>query len=169
MYAMMGAHDGLLTSAPAPTPTLEPLGTYNPEPTPSLIAPAPPTASPLEIRPAAVVEADSARRVSDAIGASDVRNGGLWHVGVSAWTRYDRPWTTPDAPGDAVLVGAIHVLYGTPGIYDVMLFRATVTPQAHAVGWIPEMLCDEALATVGQSLATCVKAQLGNTPKPIRF
>lgn len=123
------------------------------------------------IRPAAVLPETAARTVLVELAHRDVRSNGCWASSPTLWQRYDRPWngsgSTPE--GDAVLLGALHVTYGSPTRYAITVYRATVTTVAQAQGWTVEALCDEALGFGGYTLAECPRADLKPPPKPFRM
>ncbi|GAB7191310.1 hypothetical protein NUM3379_20170 [Kineococcus sp. NUM-3379] len=121
------------------------------------------------IRPAAVVPEDEARAILAALADRDVHAGGTWQAEPSLWTRFDRQWDAPAAPGGAVPVGRLHVAYGTPTRYEVTVFRVTVTAAGSALGWSVESLCDEALGYGGLRLQDCPRAALTPPPPPFRF
>ncbi len=121
------------------------------------------------IRPAAIVPEDSARTILVELSLQDVRRGGLWLAAPSAWTRYDRPWSTLTDPGDAMPIGTLHVAYGTPTRYDITIYRVTLTAVGAGAGWSVASLSDAALAPGGLSLATCPRAALSPPPKPFSF
>ena len=123
------------------------------------------------IRPAAVLPESAAREVLVELAMRDVRAGGTWRSSPTLWQRYDVPWNGPDAagPGDAVLIGSMHVAYGVPTRYAITVFRATITTYGRDLGWHVEALCDEALSFGGYTLADCPRATLAPPPKPFRM
>ena len=123
------------------------------------------------IRPAAVLPEQAARQVLVELAHRDVRSGGCWASSPTLWQRYDRPWTGggTTSPGDAVLLGALQVTYGTPTRYAITIYRATITTLAQENGWTVELLCDEALGFGGYTLAECPRADLRPPPKPFRM
>jgi hypothetical protein len=121
------------------------------------------------IRPAAIIPEESARAVLVELALRDVANGGVWASEPSLWSRYDRPWTGVGSPGDAELIGAIQMAFGTPTRYDLTIYRVTLTRVGVAAGWTVSSLCDEALGYAGLGLAGCPRATLGAPPKPFRF
>ena len=58
-------------------------------------------------------------------------------------------------PGESVLLGSLNVIYGTPGKYDITIYRVSVTMSGSLAGWNVESLCDEALGYGGYTLADC--------------
>lgn len=97
----------------------------------------------------------------------DVTSGGVWNTTATLWQRYDRPWDGPlGSRGNAVLLGSIAVVYGTPTRDSITVYRAAVTSQAVAAGWSTDSLCNEAFAYAGLTLANCPRAAL--TPPPAR-
>ena len=108
-----------------------------------------------EIRPSVALDMVAAHEVMTALRAQDVRRGGCWLFTASVWQRFDRPWSGPDAPDGAQLVGSIYVSHGTPTTYDATIDRVTVTPLGQHSGWSPERICDDALSLAGLSLVDC--------------
>lgn len=121
------------------------------------------------IRPAAIVPEEAARAILVELALSDAMAGGVWVSNPTSWTRYDRPWAGPGDPGEAQLVGTVHVAYGVPTRYEITIYRVTVTGTGSSDGWTVTSLCDEVLATAGLSLATCPRATLSTPPRPFRF
>jgi hypothetical protein len=121
------------------------------------------------LRPSAILTEESARSVLVELAIRDVRGGGLWQSDPTRWTRVDVPWHNEVDAGEAVIVGAIQVSYGTPTRYDITIYRVTITAAGRELGWTVEALCDEALGFAGLSLATCPRASLAAPPKPFRF
>lgn len=121
------------------------------------------------IRPAARLGEVAVRQVLVELALRDVLNKGQWHATPVLWERYDRPWDPSGHPGDALLLGCIHVAYGTPTTFEITIYRATVTAEAVAHGWSVEALCDEALGFAGLTLATCPRVSLTPPPKPFRL
>jgi hypothetical protein len=95
--------------------------------------------------------------------------GGSWLAEPSRWNRYDRPWSSPEAPGEAGLIGSIQVAYGTPTRYEITIYRVTITTLGATLGWTVQSLSDEALGLGDLSLDACPRARLGIPPKPFRF
>lgn len=62
-------------------------------------------------------------------------------------------------PGDAVLMGSMHMTYGSPVRYAITVYRATITTFGQHNGWSVESLCDQALSYGGYTLADCPRAQ----------
>ena len=102
-----------------------------------------------------VLDMVSAHEVMTALRAQDVRRGGCWLFAANVWQRFDRPWSGPDSPDGAQLLGSLYVTHGSPTAYEVTINRGTVTPTGEALGWTPESICGEALATAGFSLRDC--------------
>lgn len=122
------------------------------------------------IRPAAVLPETAARAVLAELSYNSVYATGLWWSSPTLWQRYDRPWNgRQDTQGDAVLLGALQVAYGTPRKYDITIYRATVSMLGSLNGWSVESLCDEALGYGGYTLADCPRADLKPPPKPFRM
>ena len=123
------------------------------------------------IRPAAVLPENAARTVLMELAHRDVRSGGRWASSPTLWQRYDRGWNGNGgtSPGDAQLIGALQVTYGTPTRYAITIYRATVTTFGVSCGWTVESLCDEALGYGGYTLAECPRADLKPPPKPFRM
>jgi hypothetical protein len=121
------------------------------------------------IRPAAVLSENAARAVLFELTMRDARSGGTWIATPTSWSLYDKPWADAAGPGDAQLLGAMHVTYGTPTRYEITVFRATVTAYGTRCGWDVVQLCDTAFAYAGLTLARCPRAQLAAPPKPFRL
>ncbi|HSP38980.1 MAG TPA: hypothetical protein VLR26_14650 [Frankiaceae bacterium] len=118
------------------------------------------------IRPAAVLPDQAAQLILAGLSAADVRHGGLWSVTTTLWQRYDRPWDGAlDSKGSAVLIGSLAVVYGTPRRASITVYRASITPEAAAVGWVIDQLCDEAFGYAGLTLASCPRADLLAPPR----
>ena len=79
------------------------------------------------IRPAAIVPEEAARTILVELSLNSVHSGGLWRAEPSRWNRYDRPWVSPDDPGDACLLGSVQVAYGTPTKYEITIYRVSIT------------------------------------------
>ena len=122
------------------------------------------------IRPSAVLGEKAARDVVQELERRDVSRGGVWNASPGLWQRYDVPWNGPhNAPGSAKLVGSIAAVYGTPGKYDITIYRVTTTEHGRSAGWTVEALCDDALQHAGLTLATCPRASLVAPPTPDPF
>ncbi len=121
------------------------------------------------IRPAARLNESAARTVLVELALRDVRDGGHWHATPSLWQRFDTPWTLPDGPGRACLIGGIQVAYGTPTTYEITIYRVTVTAYGASAGWTVETLCDEALGLAALTLSTCPRVALTAPPRPFRL
>src|SRR3954452_23534626 len=106
-------------------------------------------------KPDAVLDMVSAHEIMTALRAQDVRRGGCWLFTANVWQRFDRPWSGPDSPEGAQLVGSIHVTHGAPTSYDVTVNRVTITPIGEHLGWSPERVLTDALALAGFGLADC--------------
>jgi hypothetical protein len=118
------------------------------------------------IRPSAILGEDEARLVRSELATRDARAEGVWVATPSVWERYDRPWSSPDAPGSAKLVGSMHVIYDSPKRYQITIYRAVITIHGHDQGWDVTSLCNEALALAGLSIDTCQRADL-RPPPPV--
>jgi hypothetical protein len=121
------------------------------------------------IRPAAIIPEEATRSVLVELALLDVLNGGVWASEPSLWSRYDRPWDAPGAPGGAELIGTIQVAYGSPTRYEITIYRVTVTRYGSDRGWTVSTLCDEALRFGDLTLLDCPRASLHAPPKPFRF
>ena len=121
------------------------------------------------LRPAAIMPEQAARAVLIELAVRDVRSGGTWHTSPTLWRRFDRPWSTPDAPGEAHLMGSLQIAYGTPTRYEITIYRATITEDGIAAGFIVQSLTNEALGFGGLDLATCPRAQLAAPPPRFRM
>ena len=121
------------------------------------------------IRPSAVLAEALARKVVLELEHRDVSQGGVWSASPGLWQRYDHAWDgVGGTRGTAQLVGTIGAIYGSPGKYDITIYRVTVTAHGHETGWTVERLCDEALAFVDLTLASCPRTEL-TTAKPDPF
>jgi hypothetical protein len=117
------------------------------------------------IRPAAVLDPRAAAGVLVELDRLDVSVGGTWSASSALWQRYDRPWDGPGGSrGSAQLVGSIAVMYDAPNRHQITIYKVTVTEVGRAAGWTVESVCDDALASVGLSLATCPRAELSQPP-----
>ena len=117
------------------------------------------------IRPAAVLGITEATAIVRALERADVARGGVWSATPGMWQRFDRPWDGANGSrGTASLVGSVAVVYDAPRRHEILIFRATVTEAGRALGWTPDRLCDDALASAGLSLATCPRAELYDVP-----
>lgn len=119
------------------------------------------------IRPAAVLDERAASGVLTELERLDVASGGPWSASSSLWQRYDHPWDGDGGTrGSAQLVGSIAVMYDAPNRHQITIYKVTVTDHGRTSGWTVESVCDDALAAVGLSLATCPRAEL--TQPPVR-
>lgn len=122
------------------------------------------------IRPSAVLAEKAARAVLTELESRDVSRGGVWSASSGVWQRYDEPWNgVGGTRGTSQLVGTIAAVYGTPGKYDITIYRVTTTEHGRASGWSVERLCDEALQYADLTLATCPRAALVAPPAPDPF
>lgn len=122
------------------------------------------------IRPAAILGVAEAAAIVRALEHYDVGNGGLWSATPGMWQRYTTPWDGPGGGrGNSVLAGSIAVIYDEPRRNEITIYRVNVTPQGLSAGWTVESLCDDALAWVGLTLATCPRADLHAPPRPDPF
>lgn len=121
------------------------------------------------IRPAAIMPESAARAVLSELAMRDARAGGVWHTTPTLWRRYDRPWTTAEDPGFALLMGSLQVAYGTPTKYEITIYRCTITRDGQAARWDLTGLTNEALGFGGLDLATCPRAQLAAPPQRFRM
>ena len=113
-----------------------------------------------------MLETRAAAKVLEALRRDDVATGGVWNASASVWQRYDRPWNgTGGTRGDARLIGSVAVMYDTPAIHEVTIYRVTLTPAGMDLGWGIEDLCDDALRVSGLTLATCPRADLHAPPR----
>jgi hypothetical protein len=118
------------------------------------------------IRPSAILGETEARQVRSELAARDARAEGCWMATPSVWERYDRPWSTPDDPGAAKLMGSMHVIYDSPQRYQITIYRAVITIHGHDQGWNVTSLCNEALGFADLSIDTCQRADL-RPPPPV--
>ena len=117
------------------------------------------------IRPAAVLDERAAAAVLVELDRLDVAVGGVWSASSSLWQRFDRAWDGPGGTrGSASLVGSIAVMYDAPNRHQITLYKVTVTDAGRTSGWTVESVCDDALAWVGLTLATCPRAELSQPP-----
>lgn len=122
------------------------------------------------IRPAAVLPELAAQAILAELEARDVRVGGCWLAEPTCWQRYDRAWNGPDrTQGTAQLLGTLQIAYGSPTKYEITVFRATVTSIGAQRNWSVTLLCDEAFAFGGLTLASCPRADLTPPPAPFRL
>jgi hypothetical protein len=105
--------------------------------------------------PDVALDVVAAHEVMTAIRAQEVRRGGRWLFSASVWQRFDRPWTGPDTPDGAQLIGSIYVTHGVPTAYDMTINRVTVTPYGVELCWTPDAVLNDALRLAGFSLADC--------------
>lgn len=122
------------------------------------------------IRPSAVLPATAARLIVAELERRDVSKGGVWNASPGLWIRYDKAWDgTPSGPGTAVKLGTVGAVYGSPGRYDITIYRATLTSDADKLGWTVEQLCDDALQFGDLTLAACPRTELASPlPDPFR-
>jgi hypothetical protein len=117
------------------------------------------------IRPAAILDERAAAGVLKELDRLDVAAGGSWSASSSLWQRYDRSWDGAGGTrGTAQLMGSIAVMYDAPNRHQITIYKVTVTDLGRAAGWSVESICDDALAAVGLSLATCPRAELAQPP-----
>jgi hypothetical protein len=118
------------------------------------------------IRPSVILDEGHARQVRLELAARDARAEGVWITTPSLWERYDRPWQDPEGPGEAKLVGSMHVIYDSPSRYKITIYRADITIHGHDQGWDVNGLCNEALGFAGLDIETCERADL-RPPPPV--
>ena len=117
------------------------------------------------IRPAAVLPERAAQLILAALLNSDARRGGVWNTTTTLWQRYDRPWDGAlGSKGNAVLIGSLAVVYGTPTRASITVYRASISAEAAEAGWNTDQLCDEAFGYAGLTLASCPRAALQAPP-----
>jgi len=122
------------------------------------------------IRPAAVLNDETARQLLLALQEMDVARGGVWNVSVGMWQRYDRPWNGPGGMmGESRLIGTVATVYAAPTKFEITIYRVTVTEYGAEHGWTVESLCDDALRPVGLTLDSCPRAEMLNSPMPDPF
>ncbi|MFL6240876.1 MAG: hypothetical protein ACJ735_15445 [Actinomycetes bacterium] len=107
------------------------------------------------IRPEIVLDMVAAHDVMSALQGADVRRGGCWLFAANVWQRFDQPWSGPDTPDGAQLVGTVYVTHGAPTAYDVTVNRVTVTPVGADQGWKPEAVLSDALRLAGFTMGDC--------------
>jgi hypothetical protein len=119
------------------------------------------------IRPAAVVPQRAARDMLRWLELHDVTCGGVWAHDVSWVQRFSGPFDgIGGMRGSAVLLGSVHMVWDR---YEATIFRANVTPEGVQRGLTVERLCDDLLACVGLTLASCPRAALVDAPAPDPF
>ena len=119
------------------------------------------------IRPAAVVPERAARQIMEWLEDHDVTRGGCWAHDITYVKRFSGPFNGPSGMrGTAVLLGSIHMVWDR---YSATIYRANITDEGSAAGLTVERLCDDVLAQVGLSLATCPRADLVEAPVPDPF
>jgi hypothetical protein len=122
------------------------------------------------IRPAAILAEEAAQAILLSLTQRDVRLGGCWLSEPTRWQLYDGPWNGADGgPGQATLLGTLHLVYGTPTRHDITVYRTTVTQAGVTKGWTVASLCDAAFAYAGLTLESCPRATLTAPPKPFRM
>ena len=122
------------------------------------------------IRPAAVLPELAARAVVAELMLCDARRDGVWVAEPTCWRRYDQSWDGADGgPGSAREIGALQIVYGMPGRYEITVFRVTVSAFGAELGWTVESLCGEAFGYGGLTLAACPRADLRPPPQPFRM
>ena len=121
------------------------------------------------IRPSAVLPESAARAILFELTIRDARAGGTWIAQPTSWSLYDKSWTDANGPGEAELLGSLHVTYGTPTRYEITVFRATVTAYGTREGWDVVRLCDEAFAFADLTLDRCPRAPLTEPPKAFKL
>jgi len=113
------------------------------------------------LRPAAVLNTQSAALIVKALERCDVSRDGVWNASTSLWQRYDKPWDGfAGGRGTAELVGSIAVVYDSPVRHEITIYKVTLSEAGRAAGWGVERLCDDALAWVGLTLASCARARM---------
>ncbi len=122
------------------------------------------------IRPSAVLNERAARSVLSELENRDVSRGGVWSASSGVWQRYDVTWDgVGGTRGSSKLVGTVAAVYGTPGRYDITIYRVTTSEHGRTAGWDVDRLCDDALQFAGLTLATCPRAALVAPPLPDPF
>lgn len=122
------------------------------------------------LRPAAVLKSHGASKIITQLERCDVSQGGVWNASTSLWQRYDKPWDGfAGGRGSAELVGSIAVVYDSPVRHEITIYKVSISEAALAAGWSVERLCDDALAWVGLTLASCPRARLLPPPPPDPF
>ncbi len=117
------------------------------------------------IRPAAVLSEVHTRLILVGLAQDDVTSGGHWWTRVGTWRRYDKPWAPgADGPGDAVHLGTISCVYGSPTRYCVTVFRVSMTSYGLRHGWHTARLCDDAFRHAGLTLSDCPRATMADPP-----
>jgi hypothetical protein len=112
----------------------------------------------LVLRPAIVIPERIARQLLAWLDEHDVTGRGCWDHDVGYIKRFSGPFDGPSGMrGSAVLLGSIHLTWDR---YEATVYRAVVTEQGAVRGLTVEGLCDELLAPVGLTLASCPRARL---------
>lgn len=121
----------------------------------------------LIIRPAIVIPERIARQLLAWLDTHDVTRGGCWDHDVGYIKRFSGPFDgLAGMRGTAVLLGSIHLTWER---YEATIYRAVVTDAGAAGGLTVDHLCDELLAPVGLTLASCPRAKLLDAgPDPFR-
>ena len=110
------------------------------------------------IRPAAVVPERVARLMMAWLQEHDVTVGGCWAHDVGYIKRFSGPFDGPSGMrGSATLLGSIYLTWDR---YEATIYRALVTDDGAVRGLTVDRLCDEVLAPVGFTLASCPRARL---------
>lgn len=110
------------------------------------------------IRPAAVLPERLARQLMGWLQEVDVTRGGCWAHDVGYIKRFSGPFDgLSGMRGTSVLWGSIHLTWDR---YEATIYRAVVTPEGAEAGLTVDRLCDEVLAPVGLTLASCPRAHL---------
>ncbi|MDQ1710497.1 MAG: hypothetical protein QOG49_1882 [Frankiaceae bacterium] len=122
------------------------------------------------LRPAAILKSHAAALIITALERCVVSGGGVWNASTSLWQRYDRPWDGfAGGRGTAELVGSIAIVHDSPVRNEITIYKVTLAETALAAGWTVERLCDDALAWVGLTLASCPRATMAAPPPPDPF
>lgn len=110
----------------------------------------------LVIRPGAVIDDRSARKIADWLALVDVGKGGHWVAGANVWQRFDQPWNGEGGMrGTAQHVGSIFITFNAPASYYVTLHRVTITEAGGLQGWTVDKLANEVLQFADLTLETC--------------
>jgi hypothetical protein len=119
------------------------------------------------IRPAAVVAERVARQLLSWLDGNDVTRGGCWSHDVGAIKRFSGPFDgIAGTRGRSRLLGSLHITWEK---YQVTIYRVSITDEGAELGFTVDSLCDDLLATVGLTLASCPRADLAPAPVPDPF
>ena len=102
-----------------------------------------------QVRPALVLAERQARALLDDAAANDVSKGGVFTTTPACIQVWDRPWTNPNEPGEAVHLGSVDWSYDTPVKHYVTIYRAMVTGNGNDAGETTLSILGKVLALTG--------------------